>query len=82
MFNVQDDTAREKNKMLEAEGELKEIQNQFREKVRESGVMENEGAYEAVANVIRHTARELLGVAPGKRGSEDQETWWWNEEVQ
>ena len=59
----------------------KEIQNQFREKVPESGIMESEGGYEAVANGIRDTARELLGAASGKRGREDRETWWWNKEV-
>ena len=60
----------------------KEIQNQFREKVLESGIMESKGGYEAVANGIRDTARELLGAASGKRGREDREMWWWNEEVQ
>jgi len=60
----------------------KEIQTQFRQKVLESGVMESEEGYEAVANKIRDTARELLGVALGKRGREDRETWWWNKEVQ
>ena len=59
----------------------KEIQNQFREKVLESGIMESEG-YEAVANGIRDTSRELLGAASGKGGREDRETWWWNKEVQ
>ena len=44
--------------------------------------MESEGGYEAEANDIRDTARELLGVASGKRGREDRETWWWNKEVQ
>ena len=60
----------------------KEIQNQFREKVLESGIMESEGGYKVVANGIRDIARELLGAALGKRGREDQETWWWNKEVQ
>ena len=60
----------------------KEIQNQFREKVLESRIMESEGGYEAVTNGIRDTARELLGAVSGKRGREDQEIWWWNKEVQ
>ena len=46
----------------------KEIQNQFREKVLESGIMESKGGYKAVANGIRDTARELLGAASGKEG--------------
>ena len=50
----------------------KEIQNQFREKVLESGIIESEGGYEAVANGIRDTARELLGAASGKRAREDR----------
>ena len=49
----------------------KEIQNQFREKVLESGIVESEGGYEAVTNGIRDTARELLGAASGKGGRED-----------
>ena len=49
----------------------KEMQNQFREKILESGIMESEEGYEAVANGIRDTARELLGAASGKRGRED-----------
>ena len=81
MDKVEEDIkTREKNEM----GKLreKEIQNQFREKVLESGIMESKGGYEAVANGIRDTARELLGAASGKGGREDRETWWWNKEVQ
>ena len=76
----EDNTTREKNEMVEAEreGDTKPVQ----EKVLESGIMESEGGYEVVANEIRDTARELLGAASGKRGREDRETWWWNEEVQ
>ena len=59
----------------------KEIQNQFKEKVLKSGIMESEGDHEAVANGIRDTARELLDAASGKREREDRETWWWNKEV-
>ena len=61
----EDNKTREKNETVEAE--RKEMQNQFREKVLESGIMESEGSYEAVANGIRDTARELLGAASGKR---------------
>ncbi|KAI5606516.1 hypothetical protein C0J50_2015 [Silurus asotus] len=32
------------------------------------------------AEVIRETARKILGVTSGNR-KEDKETWWWNEEV-
>ena len=56
----------------------KEIQNQFREKVLESRIIESEGGYEAVANRIRDTTRELLGYMLGKREREDREMWWWN----
>ena len=60
---------REKNEMVEAErkGYTKPVQK----KVLESGIMESEGGYEAVANGIRNTARELLGAASGERGRED-----------
>ncbi|KAJ8335035.1 hypothetical protein SKAU_G00406740 [Synaphobranchus kaupii] len=33
------------------------------------------------AEVVRETARKVLGVSSGQR-KEDKETWWWNEEVQ
>ena len=33
------------------------------------------------AEVLRETAKKVLGVSSGK-GKEDKETWWWNEEVQ
>ncbi|KAI5629716.1 hypothetical protein C0J50_2217 [Silurus asotus] len=33
------------------------------------------------AEVMRETARKVLGVTSGN-GKEDKETWWWNEEVQ
>ena len=31
--------------------------------------------------VVRETARKVLGMSSGQR-KEDNETWWWNEEVQ
>ncbi|KAK3568613.1 hypothetical protein QTP86_010636 [Hemibagrus guttatus] len=37
--------------------------------------------WESTAEVIRETGRKVLGVSSGRR-KEDQETWWWNEEVQ
>eukprot|EP00064_Thunnus_orientalis_P007758 superscaffoldBa00000877_g7780 len=33
------------------------------------------------AEVVRETARKVLGLSSGQR-KEDKETWWWNEEVQ
>eukprot|EP00064_Thunnus_orientalis_P016389 superscaffoldBa00003239_g16454 len=33
------------------------------------------------AEVVRETARKVVGVSSGQR-REDKETWWWNEEVQ
>ncbi|XP_063600261.1 uncharacterized protein LOC134776436 [Penaeus indicus] len=57
-----------------------EMQNIFRDKL-ESKVMEGDGGYEEVANTIRDVARETFGTGSGKSRREDQETWWWNEEV-
>ncbi|KAK3531963.1 hypothetical protein QTP86_002249 [Hemibagrus guttatus] len=37
--------------------------------------------WETTAEVIKETARKVLGVSSGRR-KEDKETWWWNEEVQ
>ena len=34
-----------------------------------------------VADVVRKTARKVLGVSSGQK-KEDRDTWWWNEEVQ
>ncbi|XP_063600304.1 uncharacterized protein LOC134776484 [Penaeus indicus] len=58
-----------------------EMQNIFRDKVLESKVMEGNGGYKEVANTIRDVARETFGTGSGKSRREDQETWWWNEEV-
>lgn len=33
------------------------------------------------AEVVRETARKVLGMTSGQR-KEDKEAWWWNEEVQ
>ena len=33
------------------------------------------------ANVVRETARKVLGMS-SKQRKEDKETWWWDEEVQ
>ena len=33
------------------------------------------------ANIVRDTARKVLGVS-SKQRKEDKETWWWDEEVQ
>ena len=34
-----------------------------------------------VADVVRKTARKVLGVSSGQK-KEDRDTWWWNEVVQ
>ena len=65
----EDNKTRQKNKWWKLRE--KEMQNQFREKVLESRIMESEGGYEVIANKIRDTARELLGAVPGRRWRED-----------
>ena len=35
----------------------------------------------STAEIVRESARKVLGVTSGRR-KEDKETWWWNEEVQ
>ena len=47
-----------------------------------SGVMEECGDWEAVAEVLRNTARDVLGETSGKGGRADRDTWWWKKEVQ
>ena len=56
-------------------------QEKFREEVTQSlgEVLPEE--WETMAEVLRETARKVLGMSSGK-GKEDKETWWWNEEVQ
>ncbi|KAJ8375265.1 hypothetical protein SKAU_G00058450 [Synaphobranchus kaupii] len=56
---------------------------EFREGVRQAlgGREELPGGWVATAEVVRETARKVLGVSSGQR-KEDKETWWWNEEVQ
>ena len=43
--------------------------------------MEGCGDWEAVAEVLRNTARDVLGETSGKGGRADQDTWW-KKEVQ
>ena len=45
-------------------------------------MLEGQSDWETVANVMRSTARTKFGESVGKRRLEDQETWWWNKEVQ
>ena len=54
----------------------------LKEKVIKSGVLEGQSDWETVANVMRSTARIEFGESVGKRRLEDQETWWWNKEMQ
>ena len=44
--------------------------------------MEKCGDWEVVAEVLRNTARDVLGETSGKGGRADQDTWWWKKEVQ
>ena len=37
--------------------------------------------WNTMANAVRESARNVLGMTSGKR-KENRETWWWNEEVQ
>ncbi|XP_051791150.1 uncharacterized protein LOC127529918 [Erpetoichthys calabaricus] len=56
---------------------------EFREEVRQAlgGSEELPDSWETTADVVRVTARMVLGVTSGKR-KEEKETWWWNEEIQ
>ena len=61
-----------------------EGEENFRELVREKiGEDANQLPEDWVktAELLRKTAREVLGVTTGQR-TEDKETWWWNESVQ
>ncbi|XP_051784793.1 uncharacterized protein LOC127528352 [Erpetoichthys calabaricus] len=55
---------------------------EFREKVRQAlgGSEELPNSWETTADVVRVTARRVLGVTSGQR-KEEKETWWWNGEV-
>ncbi|KAB5517594.1 hypothetical protein PHYPO_G00168920 [Pangasianodon hypophthalmus] len=55
----------------------------FRQKLRQTlgGQVVLPDDRETTAEVIRVTARKVLGVSSGRR-KDDKETWWWNEEVQ
>ncbi|XP_051784813.1 uncharacterized protein LOC127528357 [Erpetoichthys calabaricus] len=56
---------------------------EFREEVRQAlgGSEELPDSWETTADVVKVTARRVLGVTSGKR-KEEKETWWWNEEIQ
>ncbi|XP_051782811.1 uncharacterized protein LOC127527635 [Erpetoichthys calabaricus] len=56
---------------------------EFREEVRQAlgGSEELPDSWETTADVVRVTARRMLGVTSGKM-NEEKETWWWNEEIQ
>ena len=60
-----------------------EMNNKFREAVLGSGVFNNQGDWQNVAEAVRGAAKVELGETSGKGNRENnQETWWWNEEVQ
>ena len=56
---------------------------EFRVELRQAlgGSEELPADWVTTAEVVRETARKVLGVSSGHR-KEDKETWWWNEEVQ
>ncbi|KAK3572901.1 hypothetical protein QTP86_010586 [Hemibagrus guttatus] len=56
---------------------------EFKQKLRQAlgGQVVLPDDWETTAEVIRETGRKVLGVSSGRRKG-DQETWWWNEEVQ
>ena len=56
---------------------------EFREEIRRDlgGKEELPDDWTNTANVVRETARKVLGVS-SKQRKEDKETWWWDEEVQ
>lgn len=56
---------------------------EFRVELRQAlgGSEELPADWVTTAEVVRETARKVLGVSSGQR-KEDKETWWWNEEVQ
>ena len=56
---------------------------EFREEIRRAlgGEEELQDDWTTTANIVRDTARKVLGVS-SKQRKEDKETWWWDEEVQ
>ena len=56
---------------------------EFREEIRRAlgGKEELPDDWTTTANVVRDTARKVLGVS-SKQRKEDKETWWWDEQVQ
>ena len=58
-------------------------QEEFREEIRWAlgGEEELPDDWTTTANIVRYTARKVLGVS-SKQRKEDKETWWWDEEVQ
>ncbi|KAG2455670.1 CFDP2 protein, partial [Polypterus senegalus] len=77
-----------KRKRVRAEPRIKwwkkeDCKVEFREKVRQAldSCDELPDSWETTADVVRVTARRVLGVTSGQR-KEEKETWWWNGEVQ
>ena len=70
--------------MVEVEGRGVEGEENFRELMREiigEDASQLPEDWVKTAELLRKTAREVLGVTTGQR-NEDKETWWWNEIVQ
>ena len=79
-----------KRRMTKAEPRIKwwklkkeDCCEEFREEIRRAlgGKEELPDDWTTTANVVRDTARKVLGVS-SKQRKEDKETWWWDEEVQ
>ena len=56
---------------------------EFREEIRRAlgGEEELPDDWTTTANIVRDTAKKVIGVS-SKQRKEDKETWWWDEEVQ
>ena len=53
-----------------------EFETKFKEKLQERDI-----GWTAVQESIDLACREICGVTTGRRGAEERETWWWNENV-
>ena len=69
--------------MVEIEGRKEDCCEEFREEIRRAlgGKEELPDDWTTALKVVRDTARNILGVS-SKQRKEDNEIWWWTEEVQ
>ena len=59
----------------------RDTNKQFSDTVKERFGTDIPNDWDTVANVIRDTAKQVLGLTSGK-GKLDKETWWWDEHLQ